>query len=383
MDPHNDEALVGRKADEYWQNVDLYVGGTEHATGHLIYSRFWNKFLYDLGCSCKEEPYEKLVNQGMIQGRSNFVYRVNSDDHSKAPVFVSLGQKDKYDTIPIHVDVNIVHADVLDIAAFKAWRPEYHNAEFIFEDGTQSTEASTDRPTPAAVYKCGWAIEKMSKSMFNVVNPDDIVEQYGADTLRLYEMFLGPVEASKPWDTNGIDGCFRFLKKFWKLYQQELDDGEPSKESLKSVHRLIKKVTGDIEQFSYNTAISAFMICVNELGQQKCASRELLKKMIVLIAPFAPHMAEELWEQLGGETKSVCDAAWPAWEEAYLVENEVQLTVSFNGKARFQMTFPADAAREDIEKTTLADERSKHYIDGKTIVKVIVVPKKIINIVCK
>ena len=383
MDPHNDEALVGRKADEYWQNVDLYVGGTEHATGHLIYSRFWNKFLYDLGCSCKEEPYEKLVNQGMIQGRSNFVYRVNSDDHSKAPVFVSLGQKDKYDTTPIHVDVNIVHADVLDIAAFKAWRPEYHNAEFIFEDGTQSTEASADRPTPAAVYKCGWAIEKMSKSMFNVVNPDDIVEQYGADTLRLYEMFLGPVEASKPWDTNGIDGCFRFLKKFWKLYQQELDDGEPSKESLKSVHRLIKKVTGDIEQFSYNTAISAFMICVNELGQQKCASRELLRKMIVLIAPFAPHMAEELWEQLGGETKSVCDAAWPAWEEAYLVENEVQLTVSFNGKARFQMTFPADAAREDIEKTALADERSKHYIDGKTIVKVIVVPKKIINIVCK
>ncbi len=383
MDPHNDEALVGRKADEYWQNVDLYVGGTEHATGHLIYSRFWNKFLYDLGCSCKEEPYEKLVNQGMIQGRSNFVYRVNSDDHSKAPVFVSLGQKDKYDTTPIHVDVNIVHADVLDIAAFKAWRPEYHNAEFIFEDGTQSTEASADRPTPAAVYKCGWAIEKMSKSMFNVVNPDDIVEQYGADTLRLYEMFLGPVEASKPWDTNGIDGCFRFLKKFWKLYQQELDDGEPSKESLKSVHRLIKKVTGDIEQFSYNTAISTFMICVNELGQQKCASRELLRKMIVLIAPFAPHMAEELWEQLGGETKSVCDAAWPAWDEAYLVENEVQLTVSFNGKARFQMTFPADAAREDIEKTALADERSKHYIDGKTIVKVIVVPKKIINIVCK
>ena len=383
MDPHNDEALVGRKADEYWQNVDLYVGGTEHATGHLIYSRFWNKFLYDLGCSCKEEPYEKLVNQGMIQGRSNFVYRVNSDDHSKAPVFVSLGQKDKYDTTPIHVDVNIVHADVLDIAAFKAWRPEYHNAEFIFEDGTRSAESTADRPTPAAVYKCGWAIEKMSKSMFNVVNPDDIVEQYGADTLRLYEMFLGPVEASKPWDTNGIDGCFRFLKKFWKLYQQKLDDGEPSKESLKSVHRLIKKVTGDIEQFSYNTAISAFMICVNELGQQKCASRELLRKMIVLIAPFAPHMAEELWEQLGGETKSVCDTAWPAWDEAYLVENEVQLTVSFNGKARFQMTFPADVAREDIEKTALADERSKHYIDGKTIVKVIVVPKKIINIVCK
>ena len=368
MDPHNDEALVGKEADEYWQNVDLYVGGTEHATGHLIYSRFWNKFLFDINCSCKDEPFEKLINQGMIQGRSNFVYRVNSDDHSKAPVFVSLGLKDQYETTPIHVDVNIVHADMLDIEAFKAWRPEYKDAEFILEDGA---------------YKCGWAVEKMSKSMFNVVNPDDIVEQYGADTLRLYEMFLGPVEASKPWDTNGIDGCFRFLKKFWKLYQQEnLDDAEPSKDSLKSIHKLIKKVTGDIEQFSYNTAISAFMICVNELGQQKCTNRELLKKMIVLIAPFAPHMAEELWEQMGRQG-SVCDAEWPAWEESYLVENEVQLTVSFNGKARFQMTFPADATKEDIEKAALADERSQHYIDGKTIVKIIVVPKKIINIVCK
>ena len=383
MDPHNDEALVGKKADEYWQNVDLYVGGTEHATGHLIYSRFWNKFLFDCGCSCKEEPYEKLVNQGMIQGRSNFVYRINSDDHSKAPVFVSLGQKDKYETTPIHVDVNIVHADVLDVEAFKAWRPEYNNAEFIFEDGTSSSDfITTQHPTPA-IYKCGWAVEKMSKSMFNVVNPDVIVEQYGADTLRLYEMFLGPVEASKPWDTNGIDGCFRFLKKFWKLYQQELNDDEPSKDSLKSVHKLIKKVTGDIEQFSYNTAVSAFMICVNELGQQKCANRELLKKMVIVIAPFAPHMAEELWEQLGGETKSVFDAEWPAWDESYLVENEVQLTVSFNGKARFQMTFPADATKEDIEKKALEDERSQHYIDGKTIVKIIVVPKKIINIVCK
>ena len=383
MDPHNDEALVGKKADEYWQNVDLYVGGTEHATGHLIYSRFWNKFLFDCGCSCKEEPYEKLVNQGMIQGRSNFVYRINSEDHSKAPVFVSLGQKDKYDTTPIHVDVNIVHADVLDVEAFKAWRPEYNNAEFIFEDGTSSSDLiTTQHPTPA-IYKCGWAVEKMSKSMFNVVNPDVIVEQYGADTLRLYEMFLGPVEASKPWDTNGIDGCFRFLKKFWKLYQQELNDDEPSKDSLKSVHKLIKKVTGDIEQFSYNTAVSAFMICVNELGQQKCANRELLKKMVIVIAPFAPHMAEELWEQLGGETKSVFDAEWPAWDESYLVENEVQLTVSFNGKARFQMTFPADATKEDIEKKALEDERSQHYIDGKTIVKIIVVPKKIINIVCK
>lgn len=383
MDPHNDEALVGKKADEYWQNVDLYVGGTEHATGHLIYSRFWNKFLFDCGCSCEEEPYEKLVNQGMIQGRSNFVYRINSDDHSKAPVFVSLGQKDKYDTTPIHVDVNIVHADVLDVEAFKAWRPEYYNAEFIFEDGTSSSNLiTTQHPTPPT-YKCGWAVEKMSKSMFNVVNPDVIVEQYGADTLRLYEMFLGPVEASKPWDTNGIDGCFRFLKKFWKLYQQELNDDEPSKDSLKSVHKLIKKVTGDIEQFSYNTAVSAFMICVNELGQQKCANRELLKKMVIVIAPFAPHMAEELWEQLGGETKSVFDAEWPAWDESYLVENEVQLTVSFNGKARFQMTFPADATKEDIEKKALEDERSQHYIDGKTIVKIIVVPKKIINIVCK
>ena len=383
MDPHNDEALVGKKADEYWQNVDLYVGGTEHATGHLIYSRFWNKFLFDCGCSCKEEPYEKLVNQGMIQGRSNFVYRINSDDHSKAPVFVSLGQKDKYETTPIHVDVNIVHADVLDVEAFKAWRPEYNNAEFIFEDGTSSSDfINTQHPT-SATYKCGWAVEKMSKSMFNVVNPDVIVEQYGADTLRLYEMFLGPVEASKPWDTNGIDGCFRFLKKFWKLYQQELNDDEPSKDSLKSVHKLIKKVTGDIEQFSYNTAVSAFMICVNELGQQKCANRELLKKMVIVIAPFAPHMAEELWEQLGGETKSVFDAEWPAWDESYLVENEVQLTVSFNGKARFQMTFPADATKEDIEKKALEDERSQHYIDGKTIVKIIVVPKKIINIVCK
>ena len=383
MDPHNDEALVGRKADEYWQNVDLYVGGTEHATGHLIYSRFWNKFLFDCGCSCKEEPYEKLVNQGMIQGRSNFVYRINSDDHSKAPVFVSLGQKDKYDTTPIHVDVNIVHADVLDVEAFKAWRPEYNNAEFIFEDGTSSSDLITTHHPTSPTYKCGWAVEKMSKSMFNVVNPDVIVEQYGADTLRLYEMFLGPVEASKPWDTNGIDGCFRFLKKFWKLYQQELNDDEPSKDSLKSVHKLIKKVTGDIEQFSYNTAVSAFMICVNELGQQKCANRELLKKMVIVIAPFAPHMAEELWEQLGGETKSVFDAEWPAWDESYLVENEVQLTVSFNGKARFQMTIPADATKEDIEKKALEDERSQHYIDGKTIVKIIVVPKKIINIVCK
>jgi leucine--tRNA ligase len=367
MDPHNNKALVGKEADEYWQNVDLYVGGTEHATGHLIYSRFWNKFLFDYCYSCKEEPYEKLVNQGMIQGRSNFVYRINSDDHSKAPVFVSFGLKDKYETTPIHVDVNIVHADVLDIDAFKAWRPEYENAEFILEDGK---------------YICGWAVEKMSKSMFNVVNPDVIVEQYGADTLRLYEMFLGPVETSKPWDTNGIDGCFRFLKKFWKLYQQDLNDNEPSKESVKSVHKLIKKVSNDIEQFSYNTAISAFMICVNELGQQKCNNRGLLRNLVILIAPFAPHIAEELWQHLG-EKDSVCNAQWPTWNEAYLTENEVQLTISFNGKARFQMTFPIDASKEDVETAALNDERSKKYIDGKTIVKVIVVPKKIVNIVCK
>ena len=367
MDPHNNKALVGKEADEYWQNVDLYVGGTEHATGHLIYSRFWNKFLFDYGYSCKEEPYEKLVNQGMIQGRSNFVYRINPNNPCKVPRFVSHGLKGEYKTTPIHVDVNIVHADVLDIEAFKSWRPEYENAVFILEDGK---------------YICGWAVEKMSKSMFNVVNPDDIVEQYGADTLRLYEMFLGPVETSKPWDTNGIDGCFRFLKKFWKLYQQDLNDNEPSKESVKSVHKLIKKVSNDIEQFSYNTAISAFMICVNELGQQKCNNRGLLCNLVILIAPFAPHIAEELWQHLG-EKDSVCNAQWPTWNEAYLTENEVQLTISFNGKARFQMTFPIDASKEDVETAALNDERSKKYIDGKTIVKVIVVPKKIVNIVCK
>ena len=373
MDPHNDKALVSKEADEYWQNVDLYVGGTEHATGHLIYSRFWNKFLFDNGVSCKEEPFQKLVNQGMIQGRSNFVYRINSDDHSKAPVFVSLGLKDQYDTTPIHVDVNIVQNDVLDTEAFKAWRPEYNNAEFILEDGK---------------YVCGWAVEKMSKSMFNVVNPDMIVEKYGADTLRLYEMFLGPVEQSKPWDTNGIDGCHRFLKKLWGLYfgraegEILINDDEPSKESLKSLHKLIKKVSLDIDNFSYNTSISAFMIAVSELSQQKCHSREVLKTLAILIAPFAPHMAEELWETLGGEG-SICDAEWPVCNESYLVENEVQLTISFNGKARYQMTFPANASNEDIQKTVLADEKALKYIDGKQIVKVIVVPKKIVNIVIK
>ncbi len=367
MDPTNTEALVSTEADHYWQNVDLYVGGCEHATGHLIYSRFWNKFLFDLGVSCKEEPFQKLVNQGMIQGRSNFVYRINNDDHSKAPVFVSAGLKDQYDVTPIHVDVNIVNADVLDIDAFRQWRPEYQNAEFVLEDGK---------------YICGWAVEKMSKSMFNVVNPDMIVERYGADTLRLYEMFLGPVEQSKPWDTNGIDGCHRFLKKFWNLYQAELDDNTPTPEMLKSVHKLIKKVTEDIEKFSYNTSISAFMIAVSELSQQKCHNRTLLNQLTVLIAPFAPHIAEELWHLTGGQG-SVCDAQWPAFNPDYLVENEVQLTVSFNGKARFQKKFAADAKNDEIQAAVLADEQSQKYLDGKTVVKVIVVPKKIVNIVVK
>ena len=374
MDPHNDECLVSKEADEYWQNVDLYVGGCEHATGHLIYSRFWNKFLFDLGVSCKEEPFQKLVNQGMIQGRSNFVYRINSDDHSKAPVFVSAGLKKDYDVTPIHVDVNIVSADMLDIDAFKAWRPEYQNAEFILEDGK---------------YICGWAVEKMSKSMFNVVNPDMIVEKYGADTLRLYEMFLGPVEASKPWDTNGIDGCFRFLKKFWNLYYDNRTDeflpsadAEATADSMKTLHKLIKKVTEDIEKFSYNTSISAFMIAVGELAQQKCRNKQVLQQLVVLIAPFAPHIAEELWHALGNES-TVCDAKWPEFKAEYLVESEVQLTISFNGKARFQMKFPIDATNDAIQQAVLADEQSAKYIGDKKVVKVIVVPKKIVNVVVK
>ena len=367
MDPHNDQALVGKKADEYWQNVDLYVGGTEHATGHLIYSRFWNKFLFDLGVSCKKEPFQRLVNQGMIQGRSNFVYRVNAADAAEHPVFVSKGLKDQYDTTPIHVDVNIVHADILDLDAFRAWRPELKNAEFVLEDGK---------------YVCGWAIEKMSKSMFNVVNPDDIVSQYGADTLRLYEMFLGPVEASKPWDTNGIDGCHRFLKKFWKLFQQELVDEDPTKEELKSLHKLIKKVSTDIEVFSYNTSVSAFMVCTNELTQQKCRNLRILRTLVTVLAPFAPHIAEELWEQTGGEG-SVCDTEWPTWNEDYLVEDEVQMPVSFNGKARFQINLPATASKEAIIEAAMSDERSQKYLEGKQVVKTIVVPGRIINIVVK
>lgn len=373
MDPHNDNALVGEEADHYWQNVDLYVGGTEHATGHLIYSRFWNKFLFDLGVSCQEEPYKKLVNQGMIQGRSNFVYRVNSDDHSKKPLFVSLGLKDQYDVTPIHVDVNIVHGDVLDTEAFKAWRPEYNDAEFILEDGK---------------YVCGWAIEKMSKSMFNVVNPDMIVDKYGADTLRLYEMFLGPVEQSKPWDTNGIDGCHRFLKKFWALFYDQRtgeflpDQSEPTPEQYKSVHKLIKKVTQDIEQFSYNTSISAFMICVNELHQLKCHNQALLTDVVGQIAPFAPHIAEELWHALGN-SGSIFDACWPEYNEKYLVESTVQMGIAFNGKRRFEMQFAADADNAAIEQAVMADQRTAKYIDGKQIVKVIIVPKRMVNVVVK
>ena len=367
MDPHNNQALVDKKTDEYWHNVDLYVGGTEHATGHLIYSRFWNKFLYDLGISVAEEPFQKLVNQGMIQGRSNFVYRIKDTN-----TFVSLNLKDQYDTTPLHVDVNIVSNDVLDLEAFKAWRPEYETAEFILEDGK---------------YICGWAVEKMSKSMFNVVNPDMIVDKYGADTLRMYEMFLGPVEQSKPWDTNGIDGVHRFIKKFWSLFYDRNDnylvtDEPATKEELKSLHKLIKKVTGDIEQFSYNTSISAFMICVNELFGMKCSKKEILNQFIIVLAPFAPHVCEELWETLGN-AGSVCDAKWPVCNEEYLVENTVNYTVSFNGKARFNMEFPADAASDAIQTAVLADERSEKWMEGKSIVKVIVVPKKIVNIVVK
>ena len=373
MDPANTNELVSGDVVNYWKNVDLYLGGSEHATGHLIYSRFWNKFLFDLGTAKTEEPFERLVNQGMIQGRSNFVYRVKDSD-KEAPLFVSLNLKDQYDTTPIHVDVNIVSGDVLDINAFKAWRPEFRNAQFILENDK---------------YVCGWAIEKMSKSMFNVVNPDMIVERYGADTLRLYEMFLGPLEQSKPWDTNGIDGCHRFLKKFWGLFfdnresdQLTINDEPATKEQLKSVHKLIKKITADIENFSFNTAVSAFMICVNELSQLKCHNKELLEQVVILLNPFAPHISEELWSLLG-HTNSVCDAVWPQVNEAYLVEDEQQLTISFNGKARFQMNFAANASSDEIQTITLQDERTIKYIDGKTVVKVIVVPKKIVNIVLK
>lgn len=368
MNPQNDKALVSSEADHYWKNVDLYVGGTEHATGHLIYSRYWNKFLHDIGVSEVEEPFQKLINQGMIQGRSNFVYRIKDTN-----TFVSLNLKDKYETTPIHVDVNIVDNDVLDVEAFKAWRPEYNNAEFILEDDGR--------------YICGWAIEKMSKSMFNVVNPDMIVDKYGADTLRLYEMFLGPVEASKPWNTNGIDGTFRFLKKLWNLFYDRSDkllvcDEEPNADELKSIHKLIKKVTGDIENFSYNTSISAFMICVNELSQLKCSKKSVLESLIVCLAPFTPHICEELWSVLGHDT-TICDAAWPQYNEEYIKEDTVNYTVSFNGKARFNKEFAVDAQNDEIEKEVLADERSARWTEGKQVVKVIVVPRKIVNIVVK
>ena len=365
MDPRNHNTLVSKEADNYWQNVDLYVGGTEHATGHLIYSRFWNMFLFDLGVSVKEEPFQKLVNQGMIQGRSNFVYRIKDTN-----TFVSLNLSKEYDVTPLHVDVNIVSNDILDIDAFRAWRPEYADAEFILEDGK---------------YICGWAVEKMSKSMFNVVNPDTIVEKYGADTLRLYEMFLGPVEQSKPWDTNGIDGCHRFLRKLWNLFYDKDDNfivtnDEPTKEELKSIHKLIKKTTEDIPSFSYNTTVSAFMICTNELNALKCNKKAILEQFVILLAPFAPHICEELWEAIG-HTTTVCDAQWPEFNEEYLKEDTIKYTISFNGKARFNIDFAADADKADIEATVLANEMTKKYLEDKPVKKVIVVPKKIVNIV--
>ena len=364
MDPHNDEALVSHEADDHWRQVDLYVGGTEHATGHLIYSRFWNKFLYDYGYVCEAEPFRKLVNQGMIQGRSNFVYRIK--DTNK---FVSYNLKDQYDVTPIHVDVNIVELDALDIEKFRKWRPEFEDAEFILENGK---------------YICGWAIEKMSKSMFNVVNPDDIVEKYGADTLRLYEMFLGPVEASKPWDTNGIEGVGRFLKRLWALFfkgdDMILTDEKPDEKALKSIHKLIKKVSGDIETFSYNTSVPAFMICVNELTSMKCRSREIYEPLVVMLAPFAPHIAEELWHVLGHDT-TVCDAQWPTWNEDYLKESLVKYAVSFNGKARYTIEVPADADEEEVKRLALADAGAERWLAGKEPRKVIFVKGKLVNIV--
>ena len=364
MDPHNDQALVDTAVNHYWKQVDLYVGGTEHATGHLIYSRFWNKFLYDLSVVCEEEPFKKLINQGMIQGRSNFVYRIKDTN-----TFVSYNLKDTYEVTPIHVDVNIVSNDILDMERFKQWSPDYANAEFILEDGR---------------YVCGWAVEKMSKSMYNVVNPDDIVERYGADTLRLYEMFLGPVEQSKPWDTNGIDGVNRFLRKLWNLCTSEEDfsfsNAEPTPEELKALHKLIKKVSWDIEHFSFNTSISAFMICVNELATLKCNKRAILEPLIILLAPFAPHFSEEIWEALG-HTDSVCDATWPTCNEAYLVEASINYPISFNGKTRFTLELPADTDNAAIEAAVMAHPASQKWLEGKNPKKVIIIPKKIVNIV--
>ena len=364
MDPKNEKALVGKEANEYWRNVDLYIGGTEHATGHLIYSRFWNKFLFDLGLVCEEEPFKKLINQGMIQGRSNFVYRIKDSN-----TFISLNLKDQYETTPIHVDVNIVSNDHLDIEKFKNWNPEYKNAEFILEDGK---------------YICGWAVEKMSKSMYNVVNPDDIVEKYGADTLRLYEMFLGPLEQSKPWDTNGIDGVHRFLKRLWSLFYKNdvllLNEDAPTAEELKILHKTIKKITFDIENFSFNTSVSAFMICVNELSALKCSKRSILEPLVILLAPFAPHIAEEL-HLLLGHTGTVCDATFPECNEAYLVESTVKYPISFNGKVRFTLELSADMSKADVEKIALENENTQKHLNGAAIKKVIVVPGKIVNIV--
>ncbi len=363
-DPNNNNGLVNKNVNEYWRNVDLYIGGTEHATGHLIYSRFWNKFLFDLGVVCEDEPFKKLVNQGMIQGRSNFVYRIKNTN-----TFVSLNLKNQYDVQPIHVDVNIVSNDVLDIESFKNWNPEYKTAGFVLEDGK---------------YICGWAVEKMSKSMFNVVNPDVIVEKFGADTLRLYEMFLGPLEQSKPWDTNGIDGVHRFLRKLWNLFYKEdklaVSEEQPTAEELKSLHKLIKKVAYDIENFSFNTSVAAFMICVNELSALKCNKKAVLSDLIIVLAPFAPHISEELWHALGNNT-TVCDAEFPECNETYLVEDTAKYTVSFNGKARYFIDFPADTSVEEVEKTILAHENSVKWLEGKTPKKVIVVKGKIVNIV--
>lgn len=364
MDPHNNEALVSKEKDEYWRNVDLYIGGTEHATGHLIYSRFWDKFLYDINVSCEDEPFKKLINQGMIQGRSNFVYRIN--DTNK---FVSLNLKDQYDVTPLHVDVNIVGNDILDTDQFKAWRPEFADAEFVLEDGK---------------YVCGWSVEKMSKSYHNVVNPDIIAEKYGADTLRLYEMFLGPLELSKPWDTNGIDGVHRFLRKFWNLFYKDdaftVSEETPTKDELKSLHKLIKKISYDIENFSFNTSVSASMICINELTTLKCNKKEILQDLVILLAPFAPHITEELWYNLGNRD-SICDAKWPTLNEDFLKEDVINYTISFNGKARFTIEFAADETNAEIEKTALAHESSQKWLEGKTPKKVIIVPKKIVNIV--
>lgn len=364
MDPHNDKALVGRNKNAYWRHVDLYVGGAEHATGHLIYSRFWNKFVYDLGLVVEDEPFRKLVNQGMIQGRSNFVYRIKDTN-----TFVSLGLKDQYDTTPIHVDVNIVYNDQLDLEAFRAWRPEYATADFILEDGK---------------YICGWAVEKMSKSMYNVVNPDMIVERYGADTLRLYEMFLGPLEQSKPWDTNGIDGVHRFLRKLWGLYYSadglRVTDTPATKEELKSLHKLIRKVTQDVEQFSFNTSVAAFMICINELQGLKTASREVLQPLLILLAPFAPHIAEELWHAIGEETTIVA-AQWPECDEMLLVEDSFKYPVSFNGKTRFTIELPREASQDEIREAVLSADEAQKWLEGKTPKKVIIVPGRIINIV--